>query len=323
MNREALRFLAGGPLRYARSLAKNAVKGALGRPPHFTADDILFRHYVRQLTGRGKIDRITCIPSTREGAGSQALMTMRAIEFARTLGLTYIHTPFTDIHHADRPMREWAAAWETHFNLGAGEATVGGMGTHDAVNFALTFPALRALFGVEDEDLPFDEALVRDFRRKYYLNKAPRMNAPPSVCIHVRRRNRHDFHSQDATDMACLARVVAQVRAILGALAVDHTLRIFSQGDPADFSALDVPERQLFLDADPLWSMREMIEADLLVTTRGTFGHVTGLLCDGIVLADGLFPSQRGWLTYDVGGGFDTAALASEVSAKMRSASGR
>ncbi len=66
-----------------------------------------------------------------------------------------------------------------------------------------------------------------------------------------------------------------------------------------------------------------MIEADLLVTTRGTFGHVTGLLCDGIVLADGMFPPQPGWLTYDAGGMFDTEALASEVSAKMRSASGR
>lgn len=323
MNGAALRLLTFGSLGYASSLAKNVVKGALGRRSHFTADDILFRHFVRQLAGRGRIDRITCIPSTHEGAGSQSLMTMRAIEFARAQGLTYVHTPFTEIHHADRPMHEWAAAWESHFNLGAGEITVGDMGTHDAINFAFTFPTLRALFGVEDEDIPFDDALVRDFRRKYYLNKTPRMETPPSVCVHVRRRNLHDFHSQDATDMACLARVVAQVRAILREIRPEHTLRVFSQGVPSDFSSLDIPESQLFLDADPFWSMREMIEADLLVTTRGTFGHVTGLLCDGIVLADGQFPSQRGWLTYDAGGGFDAAALAFEVSAKMRSASGR
>ena len=323
MNGAALRLLTSGSLGYARSLARNVVKRALGRPSHFTADDILFRHYVRQLTGRGRIDRITCLASTHEGAGSQSLMTMRAIEFARAHDLTYVHTPFTEIHHADRPMHEWAAAWESHFNLGAGEATVSDMGTHDVVNFAFTFPMLRALFEVEDEDLPFDESLVRDFRRKYRLNKTPRPKASPSVCIHVRRRNRHDFHSQDATDMACLARVVAQVRAILRELGIDHTLRVFSQGVPSDFSSLDIPRSQLFLDGDPLWSMREMTEADLLVTTRGTFGHVTGLLCDGIVLADGLFPQQPGWLTYAADGEFDAAALASEVSAKMRSASGR
>jgi hypothetical protein len=322
VNTAALHLLALGSLGYARSLAKNVVKGALGRRSHFTADDILFRQYVRQLTGRGRIDRITCIASTHEGAGSQSLMTMRAIEFARTQGMTYVHTPFAEIHHADRPMREWAAAWESHFNLGAGEAAIGDRDTRDAVNFAFTFPLLRALFGVEDDDIPFDEALVRDFRRKYYLNKARRTNAPPSVCIHVRRRNRHDFHSEDATDMACLARVVAQVRAIFNERRVEHTLRVFSQGVPSDFSTLEIPESQLFLDADPLWSMGEMIEADVLVTTRGTFGHVTGLLCDGIVLADGMFTPQRGWLTYDTGGKFDTAALASEVLAKMSSATG-
>ena len=314
MNEAALRFLAGGAVRHARSTVKNIVKRGLGRPPHFTADDILFRQYVRQITGRGKIDRITCIPSTREGAGSQALMTMRAIEFARAQGLTYVHTPFAEIHHADRPMRAWAAAWESHFDLGAGEAT----DTRDAINFAFTFPTLRALFGVDDAEAAFDEALVRDFRRKYHFDKAPHTNAPSSVCIHVRRRNRHDFHSEDATDMVCLAQVVTQVRAILRERRLDHTLRLFSQGDPADFALLDIPASQLFLDADPLWSMRGMIEADLLVTTRGTFGHVTGLLCDGIVLSDGTFPPQQGWLTYDADGAFDTVRLASEIAARMR-----
>ncbi len=123
--------------------------------------------------------------------------------------------------------------------------------------------------------------------------------------------------------MECLVRVVAQVRATLSELKIEHTLRVFSQGDPADFRALGLPEGALFLDADPVWGMREMIDADLLVTTRGSFSHVTGLLCDGIVLADGSFPPLQGWLTYDARGAFDTEALSSKVSAKMRSASGR
>ncbi len=62
---------------------------------------------------------------------------------------------------------------EAHFNLGAGEATA----SQEAINFAFTFPMLRALFAVEDEDLPFDETLVRDFRRKYHSNKTPRLKA--------------------------------------------------------------------------------------------------------------------------------------------------
>jgi hypothetical protein len=46
---------------------------------------------------------------------------MWAINFARICGLTYVHTPFNRIWHADRPMREWVDAWEAHFNLGLGE----------------------------------------------------------------------------------------------------------------------------------------------------------------------------------------------------------
>lgn len=319
MNGTAFRFLAAGSLRYLRSAAKHVVKGVLGRPHRYTDTDVLYRQYVRQLMGGPRIARITCRCSTLEGAGSQALLTMRAIRFARAHGLTYCHTPFRELHHADRPMPEWAAAWEAQFNLGAGETT----DTRDAVNFAFTFPVLQALFGVSDDERPFEQALVGEFRRKYRLDKPRTVPPLPSVCIHVRRRNRHDFHAEDSTDMACVAAVVAQLRRGLGELGLAYTLRVFSQGDRSEFRALDLPDDCLFIDADPLWSMREMIDSDLLVTTRGTFSHVTGLLCDGVVLADGSFASQPGWLTYDAGGAFDTAALASAVSAKIRSASGR
>lgn len=319
MNGTAFRFLAAGSLRYLRSAAKHAVKGVLGRPHRYTDTDVLYRQYVRQLLGGPRIARITCLCSTLEGAGSQALLTMRAIRFARAHGLTYCHTPFRELHHADRPMPEWAAAWEAQFNLGAGETT----DTRDAVNFAFTFPVLHALFGVDEDDTPFDEPLVEEFRRRYRLGKPLAAKALPSICVHVRRRNRHDFHAEDSADMACVAAVVARLRRSLGERALAHTLRVFSQGDRSEFRALDLPDDCLFLDTDPLWSMREMIDADLLVTTRGTFSHVTGLLCEGVVLADGSFPPQPGWLTYDAEGVFDSEALASAVSAKIRSASGR
>ncbi len=319
MNGAAFRFLAGGSFRYLRSTAKKVVKTALGRPHRYPDGDVLYRQYVRQLLGGRRLSKITCICSTREGAGSQALLTMRAIQFARAHGLTYTHTPFRTLHHADRPMPDWAAAWEAQFNLGDGEAT----DTHDAVNFAFTFPALHALFGDDDDEKPFEEPLVDEFRRKYRLGKPRAARALPSICVHVRRRNPHDFHSEDSTDMECLAAVVTRLRQTIGDGLLPHTLRVFSQGDPSAFQVLDLPRDCLFLDTDPLWSMREMIDADLLVTTRGTFGHVTGLLCEGIVLTDGSFPPQPGWLTYDAGGAFDREALASAVSAKMRSASGR
>lgn len=306
------RLLVGGSLGYARSLAKNIVKVALGRKPSFTARDVLFRVWLRQLCGGPKLQRITCIASTDEGAGSQALMMMRAIDFARTAGLTYVHTPFADIHHADRPKQAWAAAWEAHFNLGAGE-TPRDSDHDDVINYAFTFPTLHALFGVERPEVDFDDAVLHEFRRRYYLDKSPRRNEILSVCVHARRYNRHDFHAEDSTDLMRLARTLARLRSVLDDRGIAYVLRLFSQGEPEEFRGLGIPQAGLFLDADALWSMREMIEADILVTTLGTFSCVTGLLCDGVVLGDASVVLARGWIPYEANGEFDAETLASRL----------
>jgi len=303
-----LRFLAIGSLGYARSFAKNLVKAALGRKPYFTPHDVLFRVWLRQLGGGPKLGKITSDASTDEGVGSQALMMIRAIDFARRTGLTYAHTPFSHIHHADRPMPAWTKAWEAHFNLGEGEIR-NDRDDQDTVNYAFTFPALHRLFGLEETGPAFDDATIREFRRRYYIDKSPRRNEVLSVCVHARRPNRHDFHADDSTDLVRLARILARVRAVLDARGIGYTLRLFSQGQAEEFRELGIPETALFLDADPFWSMREMIEADLLVTTLGTFSHVAGLLCDGVVLGDAAGPPARGWLAYDADGDFDSEAL--------------
>lgn len=301
-------FLASGSLGYARSWVKNIVKAAVGRKPYFTPRDVLFRAWLRQLCGGPKLRRITCIASTDEGAGSQALMMMRAIDFARAVGLTYVHTPFSRIHHADRPMQAWADAWESHFNFGDGELRNDRDG-EDTVNYAFTFPTLHALFGIAAPEPAFDDAILREFRRRYCADKSPRKSEVFSVCVHARRHNRSDFHADDATDLPRLARTLARLRSVLDARGIDYTLRLFSQGQPKEFCELGIPEAALFLDADPLWSMREMIEADILVTTLGTFSYVAGLLCDGTVLGDAFGPPARGWLAYDANGDFDSEAL--------------
>lgn len=306
-------FLVRGSLGYARSWAKNIVKAALGRKPHFTPHDVLFRLYLRRLRGGPKLRKITSDASAGEGAGSQALMTMRAIDFARRTGLTYVHTPFSDIYYADRPMQAWADAWEAHFNLGLGEVR-DDRDAGDTVNFAFTFSALHVLFGVEELEPDFDDATIREFRRRYYANKSPRKNEILSICVHARRRNRNDVPSDPTTDLACLARVLARVRSVLDPHRIDYTLRIFSQGEVEEFCDLDVPASALFLDVDPLWSMREMIEADILVTALGTFSYVAGLLSDGIVLGATSETSAQGWLAYDANGDFDSDALGRAVT---------
>lgn len=240
-----LRFLAGGSLGYVRSVVKNAVKAALGRKPHFTAQDVLFRVLLRQACGGSKLQKITSVASVDEGAGSQALMMMRAIDFARAAGLTYVHTPFADIHHADGPKQAWADAWEAHFNLGAGEILYDRKSDSDeAVNYAFTFPTLHALFGVERPEVDFDDAILREFRRRYHLDKPPRQNELLSVCVHARRYNRHDFHTEDSTDLPRLARTLARLRSVLDVRGLAYTLRLFPRARLRS-SAISVSRRPI------------------------------------------------------------------------------
>jgi hypothetical protein len=105
-----LRFLVLGSLKYARRCAINCVKVLIGRKTSFTHRDVFFRQYLRLGL---RIRKVTCVVYySLEGACSQALNVMWAINFARACGLTYVHTPFNRILHADRPMREWVDAWE-------------------------------------------------------------------------------------------------------------------------------------------------------------------------------------------------------------------
>src|SRR5439155_5467487 len=85
-----VRFLAVGSARFLVSCAKNCVKIVIGRKTYFDPRVVFFIVYVRQLIARRPIRKITCDGFTEEGAGSQALMIMNAISFARACGLTYV-----------------------------------------------------------------------------------------------------------------------------------------------------------------------------------------------------------------------------------------
>ena len=118
-----LKFLITSCSNYIKNFIKSCVKVCIGREPSFTPTDLFFRSYFFSLIGRRV--KITCSGVGRdEGPGSQALMVMKSIAFARACGLDYAHTPFSEIAHADRPMKEWAGAWERLFNFGLGEVRV-------------------------------------------------------------------------------------------------------------------------------------------------------------------------------------------------------
>lgn len=171
-----LRFLVVGTRDCIWLGIKNWIKILIGREPYYDWRGLFVRQYLLHLTGIRPIRKITCIGYRTEGPGSQAIVIMNAINFARCAGLTYVHTPFTLIEHADRPMEQWAAAWETLFNFGAGEP-VCEIRRREAVSYCHNFPELELCLGWSHDSEVLRRSfntLIPEFRRKYYLNKTPR-----------------------------------------------------------------------------------------------------------------------------------------------------
>jgi hypothetical protein len=323
------RFLGRGFRGYALRFIKSAVKIAIGRPPYFYDQDRFFLVYLRQLLGLSKA-RVTCRldDCPTEGGGSQAITMMIAIDFARSLGIAYVHTPFVEIQHADRPREAWLAAWEGLFNLGAGEVarSLRSTGGSDRSVFAITavnLDLIRALFcelipcdGNDTHVMPqFSAAIVAEFRRKYYSNKSPRRNAKLTVCVHIRRFNAFDNNIDYVASLPRVGRTLARVRSILEENGIEHAVRIFSQGPAAEFPDALRRGAELHLDADPIRTLEELVEADVLITSRGSFSYVAGLLCDGIVIGEPFYPPQYGWLVCDGEGEIDIDAFARRLPA--------
>ena len=299
-----------------------------GRHPHVGEDDLFLRQSLLHLTGLRPIRKITCTGIRVEGAGSQAFMVMNAINFARSFGLTYVHTPFALIHHAERPMGEWATAWEMLFNLGEGEV-ICDVGRHEIVDFTHNFVGLEILFGWRgrsDELADHFKAMIPEFRRKYYLNKSPRVTDEVTFAVHVRRGDALPDNLNYFTSDEAILRTIRLVESILDAHNVKFKVRVYSQGNRADFPAVSLPGVEFFLDADALWTMQELIEADILIMAKGYFSYYAGLISDGIKIfepmpGDGHFggdlpgwkwrslPPADNWLPSLADGSFDCAAF--------------
>ena len=265
---------------------------------------------MRHLLGLRRINAVTCfaLAASEEGAGSQVLRILSAMEFARANGLTYLHTPFREISHAeDRPMPEWVATWEAHLNLGGGERPVPGDADH-ILNFDHIYSfGLFPLLGIAEQPV-LSQPLIDDFRHKYWDDKPAEDAAsrPFDVCVHVRRGdvNPHDYPDMWA-DTAVTAATLGIIRARLDARNLDYRIRIFSQGDAAHFAEFADERTQLQLDADPVWTLQQLAGADILVKAKSSFSYVAALLSQGIVIGEPFFDDRAGWLVCDAAGTFD------------------
>jgi hypothetical protein len=251
---------------------------------------------------------------------------MSAISFARISGLDYVHTPFRQMWHADRPMPEWVKAWEQFFSLGDGECLWDGSKL-DAVDYSRHSRDLWLCFGWcgrEQELFSCYRALLPEFRRRFYRNKRSDRTDELTVAVHVRRGDALPYNDGYYTSDESIRRTVTAVQSLLDSRGTRYRLRLFSQGKRSDFGGLEFPGAEFFLDADPLWTLREMIDADVFIMAKGCFSGYAGWISQGIKIGprqpEWLYPlTPENWIECLPDGSFDCTAFERELSLVMSS----
>jgi len=305
---------------------KNGIKLIIGRGV-FDETGLFWLKCVLHFTGIRSI-RVTCTGHWSEGAGSQALWKMDAINFARFYGLEYVHTPFRSSRHTQRPMEEWAAAWEALFNLGAGESPCNDE-RRDVVDFFYNYAGLRQCFGWRrrfNELADHFRAMIPEIRRKYYLNKSPAKSDQLTVAVHIRRGDVTADEPGPYSLFTCnhaILQTITTVQSVLDARNVPYKMQVHSQGNTAEFADFSRLGAELFLNVDAVWTMEELIKSDILIMAKGGFSYCAGLISSGIKIFEpgfldpGSCPSwkwrvvapEENWIACKSDGSFDPNIL--------------
>ncbi len=339
-----LRYIATRSCQYAWQSLKNCVKLLLGRKLYRDERLIFFRQYILHRARIRHIRGITSVDySGYPGAAAQAHRIMNTQNFARVYGFPYLHTPFVCINHADRPMQEWAAAWEAVFNLGAGENLCDGR--KDVVNYGCVASDFLLCFGQGGEEARLAEnfrAMIPEFRAKYYANKLRRPTRHLTVAVHIRRGDVSAHKNSELfASTAVVAQTIREVKSSLDSWGQPYSISLYSQDNRSNFEELWPLNVDLFLDADATWTLQKLIEADILIMAKGNFSYYAGIVSEGIKLFEPwlippavvtLFPSSNwrivsqtdDWVMCQADGSFDRSSferkLALLLEAKRKTA---
>jgi hypothetical protein len=280
-------------------------------------------------TGRLSADVGILATGKNDGAGSQAQAAMSALCFARAHRASYVHRPFKTIEHAEFAMPDWVKAWEDYYNLGVGERSLGRPVDEQIVPIdRIDAAAIRRRCVIEAEhylhycnnDPDAWERVRPELRWKFWLNKQPRARKDGTlrVAVHMRRGDVSGGNKKVAnnfTPNATFVTTLTRLRSLLTDKSDALTIEVFSQGDPNMFTDLATLGAGLRLDAPALETHRALVEADILVMSKGAFSYTAALLNDGIVLYDPQkYRALQGWVVRSPDGTFDEAEVSERLA---------
>lgn len=281
---------------------------------------------------------ITCA-GKKDGAGAQALAIMSTLAYARSSGLSYVHTPFAAIAHNDHDDPQWVQKWERFFSLGDGEPTdQSGLSPLPIkrVDEISTDAQADCLYVVK-QVLSYTDAnpetfhAIRPLLRERYRGVEDGAQATDDdadvvrVAAHIRRGDVSD-EGKNAfrfTGNERVGAVLDNVVAAINALGKRAFITIYSEGDEADFADITQPGMQFELGGDVFVTYDQLVRADVLLMAKSAFSYTAALLGGGACLYE---PYARApmpdWLRLDDDADFDRTAFGALIQARLEAREG-
>jgi len=157
--------------------------------------------------------------------------------------------------------------------------------------------------------------VIPQLRKKYYLDAPSKARSDVvEVCAHLRRggdvsvENPETAYRYVANDPT--ARAIFAAQSVLKEIGLRSRVRLFSQGDEADFASLRDLGFELCLNTPAIPTFRAFVEADILIMTKSSFSYAAAILNGGVKLYDRFARAPMSeWIVRESDGSFDRSQL--------------
>ena len=262
---------------------------------------------------RPKDSFITC-RDRDDGGGAQISARISTMILARLRGMTYAHTPLSDVAHAPAGMAQgdWARAWEQVFNLGAGEVSAADVPyperqvpkPHRFRPRSRRLHVVAHCHKVTDHHPEAWAAIAPELGGKYALSLKPDLagydDGRVQIAIHLRRGDVGSsgrFSERYTGDEVVLARL-EKVLKVSGK--ERSKIRLFSEGEPSDFQAFADLGADLHLNDDVFETFHHFVRSDVLFLAKSTFSYLGGVIGRNVCIYEPFWhPKLPGWLAPD------------------------
>jgi predicted Ser/Thr protein kinase len=276
---------------------------------------------------------ITCAGKS-DGGGAQVHAMMSTMAFAHKVGVNYAHSPFCEIAHNSKGDNEWELRWEDFFNLGRGEVLVGDL---DVTKFrvvhlkkARRFKRRRKTLYVIPHCHDFCDNvpnvyrdIQKSFIHKYETSQSSEMRLNDGgggieIAVHVRRGDvSQGGDAKRYTDNHVILSRLNNIKRSLTTTGEKVSIRVYSQGEVADFQEFLDMGATLHLNEDVFVTLNHLISADILLMAKSSMSYCAALLSKSIVVYEPFWHQPMShWMIVSADKVTDWSLLASRLRNK-------